>query len=272
MGSLFYSREAMEQARQVLLTAANYIDKPGEWTKKTLTALMVCGLPGQGKSEFVNQLGTEVTTLASNHGKVVVVNENAVGRDINSSTDLNKVIRMQKEEASRYPEKVYFNVFDEIDKADFNFCNPFLSLLESPVLSERIAPTFWVFAQSQFSIFEDYKEYANRLEKKSLRDFLTRLQWGVVELPDLRFCPEQRLMSAIGIALRQFDKAKSISKGWAAYFMTNYKIENNRMLIKDVRGKSLERNGILRLQNELAIHDMSLPFGAKRGDVWIRIR
>ena len=179
---------------------------------------------------------------------------------------------MQEEKADRCPERIYFNVFDEIDKADFNFCNPFLSLLESPVLNGRSTPKFWVFTQSQFSKFEDYREYANGLEKKSLRDFLTRLQWGVVEIPDLRFSPEQRLMSAIGIALRQFDKAKSISKGWAAYFMANYKIENNRVLIKDVKEKSIVRNGLLRLPNDLAIHGMSLPFGAKRGEAWIRIR
>lgn len=267
IGEFLYNMDTLESSRLILKKISKFIDTPDRWTKHTLTSLMICGAPGQGKSEFANQFSLELKKIANNTGKEIVINFSSVGKEINSNEDLNRIL----DNSTNYsnPELIVVNIFDEIDKAIFNFYTPFLSKLEMKVISGQTPLTIWIFAQSSFPRFDSYINYSNKLENKSLRDFLTRLQLGYIELPELKFSPEQRLLSAIGVAKKSFKKSSSISKGWAFYFMSSLTIEHNRLLIKEVNEKTEIIDQVLVLNNMKLIETIEQIINSKANEKWI---
>lgn len=229
VGSSLWDDEVVTRVNEMLKAARRYLEERSRWTRPTLTSGMLCGLAGQGKSEMLKQLSAELTKLGAALGKNVSVHSLSVGREINTGADLVGILS-ELTAARDGTSSVRVLIFDEIDKAGFDFAAPFLSALESPCEASDIPVSFWVFAQSTYPEFQEYAAYANQLATKSLRDFLTRLQWGAIEMPDIRVAPRQRLMTALSIALGLHPRARRVTSRWCRFFSTNWELENARAL------------------------------------------
>jgi hypothetical protein len=229
VGSSLWDDEVVTQVNEMLKIAKRYLEERSRWTRPTLTSGVLCGLAGQGKSEMLRQLSNELSKLGTSLGKNVSVHSLSVGREINTNSDLVGIL--SKLAAARDGAScVRVLIFDEIDKAGFDFSAPFLSVLESSCEASDIPVSFWIFAQSTYPEFQEYTAYASRLSTKSLRDFLTRLQWGAIEMPDIRVAPRQRLMTALSIALSLHTQARKVTSRWCRFFSTNWELENARAL------------------------------------------
>lgn len=269
IGEFLYNMDTLEKSKLLLQKIENFIIAPERWTKHTLTSIMICGAPGQGKSELANQFSIELKNIADSYKKEVKINFLSVGKEICSNEDLNGIL---VDIATNSDSKsIVINIFDEIDKANFNFFTPFLSTLEMKINTLQTPLSIWIFAQSSFPRFGSYLKYAHSLENKSLRDFLTRLQLGYIELPELKFSPEQRLLSAVGIAKKSYKKSSYISKGWAYYFMSRYNIEHNRLLIKEVNENTESVDQVLVLNDNGLIDKIEQVINSKANEKWISL-
>ncbi len=269
IGEFLYNMDTLDKSKIILRKIEDFIKLPDKWTKHTLTSMMICGAPGQGKSEFANQFGSELKKIAGVYKKEIKINFLSVGKEINSNEDLSQFLNDISKETDT--KTIIVNIFDEVDKANFNFFTPFLSALEMRFNASQTPLTVWVFAQSSFPRFDSYRDYANKLENKSLRDFLTRLQLGYIELPELKFSPEQRLLSAIGVAKKSFKDSSFISKGWAYYFMSKYNIEHNRLLIAEVNENTEIVDEVLVISKKELTAKIEQEINLKADEKWINL-
>jgi hypothetical protein len=230
IGESLWEEGLAAHVRQLLNGAEGFMLRRAAWQKHTLTSAIVCGLPGQGKSEMLRQIALELEALAKKTGQHCRTHCYAVGKDINSQADLSRILAEYR--AQGVGSEVVIMVFDEIDKAkNFDFVGPFLPMLEETV-TPSVPLTYWLFAQSSYASLDEYKSAALQTRDNTLRDFLTRILWGSVELPELRLVPQQRLMTAIGAAKNRYSTATEMSSRWCSFFTVNCRLESARALMK----------------------------------------
>lgn len=243
IGRYYYSAQVANVTQGLFAGLQPYFDDPGSCAKPVLTAAMVCGGAGQGKSEFAAQMAAEIQTMASAKALDAKLVSLAVGKQLNSNEEL--IAKISELYANTRDKDVTVVVFDEIDKADFDFHTPFLTTLEDGAIRGVVVS---IFAQSSFLTKEAYQLFAQEKGNNALRDFLTRIGWGWVTLPQLSLSPDQRLMSAIGMIYAKYGAGVRFSQSWCAYFLNASKIKNNRELrIESERVTKLE-SGIIRLK------------------------
>jgi len=230
LGRSFYTDPLITLTREMLTRARDYITNPTKWTTPSLSAAMVCGGPGQGKTELMRQLVTEIAAITKSANVHFRAQELTIGKEVKSEADLKELF------ASLESELVNTVTLDEVDKAPFNLARAFLATLEDQSPGNPFRRTFWIFGQSAHETFAAYQESAQKLflerEDASLRDFLTRMKWGTLELPPLRFVPMQRVFSALGMMLSAGLSPERITKRWAWRFARDVSIGDNRHLRK----------------------------------------
>lgn len=205
VGKLYYTSAVVDKATAIKAKVEDLIKNTQNWTRATLSSVLLCGAAGQGKSELGIQLIEEIRRISEKGGKRFLTHVYSIGKDIKNEAELLDCLACLKckEDAGL----VRCVMFDEFDKADFNFCAPFLPHLEEPA---KVPVTFWLFAQSKKGTSEELKNYAEGLENKSLRDFLTRLLLGSIDMPHIKFSVEQRICTAIGMVKTQHLTLKGI--------------------------------------------------------------
>ena len=270
VGDLYYSQDVVRQVREISKALIAYGQSRTDWQKHTSTSYLVSGLPGQGKSELIRQVVNEINRELAGLGRYTVIWKNySVGREIVTQSDLHEALRDIQKSREQNSDCLHLVSFDEIDKAKgFDFFTPFLSLLESRITPDE-AVTGWLFVQSSFQSLRQMTAYAEAIENKSLRDFLTRIQGGNVELPNLRFSPVQRLVSGVGILRSLYREATGLSFGLAAYLLSEYRIENIRSLFNAVsRNSRIDSEKHLQLANAVFVHPLTLRGCEGASSVW----
>jgi hypothetical protein len=213
----------------------------------------------------MRQIVAEIRQAAEANGKVFHGEFVTIGKNISTPEDLRAVL-----EARTLPvgsEGVRVLAFDEFDKAEFKFPAPFLEVLAAETKPDEPV-TFWIFGQSSYPTFGILESYANSLEDKTLRDFLTRFKLGKIDLAELKVSPQQKIFTALGYALSKCPQLESVSRDCIRYFAVNEKLLDNRTLIADFdKSTSLNDNSL-----SLAA-GVDLP-GQRPGaaeDGWVRI-
>lgn len=194
-GKLLYETSVLTASRDVLDVASDLISNPEKCRKFTQSSLILSGIAGTGKSEFVNQWNDALGEKCFALGRRFEALTFAIGRDIKSQDDLGSALEAVLQ--PRGANSVVSVFFDEFDKAEFDFFTPFLATLEQGPAPSLV---FWAFAQSTHATAAQLVQAASSDPTKSRRDFLTRLQLGAVDLPSVRFSPRQRVLTTIGLA------------------------------------------------------------------------
>lgn len=230
IGKYFYEDSVASKFAEISKLAEGLVINPKSWIKRTLSSLLISGSAGQGKSEFAVQLAHEFSHVAKRHKIGFSQILYSIGTEVKSQDDLSKVLV----ELSRLPGErgVRVVIFDEFDKANFDFFTPFLPFLEDGTVNRSMI-TFFLFAQSTYPTCAIFKSVAEKSTQKATRDFLTRLQLGAVDLPDIRISPEQRLTTVLGMAKNDQPKLRRISKGCLLYFSCKDSFSSNRDLMSD---------------------------------------
>lgn len=228
IGKFLYDDEVITQYKAVFPSIESIIKNRTIWKKHTLSSLLISGSPGQGKSEFASQLTDQIEKLANENKMSFVKHNKIIGTNINSSEEL-KLCLKEFSEQKGGENQVQVVVFDEFDKADFEFYTPFLPYLETTPTEEQPL-TFWIFAQSTFPTFEIFKSYADTLTKKAMKDFSTRLKLGTIDLSELKISPQQKILTAIGYGVNTYPAIREISKQCFLYFATNETLQSSRDL------------------------------------------
>lgn len=230
VGELFYADGVLAQIRSVLNSISIYIANPNKWQRATLTSMLISSTPSQGKSALVKQMEIELQKIATRNGKRFCINNYTVGSPpLQTAKELSSILDDLKTTVDK--DLIRLVVFDEFDKADFDFYLPFLPHLEKPSNADREV-TIYIFAQSSSPTNEIFRSYAHsaRVLNKALPDFCTRLELGFIDLPDLKTSPEQRIFSLIGIARENDRVASKIQRNCLTYFARNEKILGPRAL------------------------------------------
>lgn len=240
VGQYLYNDDVVSRFRDVKATINNLIADRRNWTRHILSSLLVSGPPASGKSELMRQIVAEIRQTAEANRKDFHEEFFTVGKRISAPEDLKAVL-----EARPLPsgsEGVRVLAFDEFDKADFKFTAPFLEVLAAETKPDEPV-TFWIFGQSSYPTFGIFESYASSLEDRTLRDFLTRFKLGKIDLAELRVSPQQRILTALGYALRKCPQLESVSRDCIRYFAVNEELLDNRTLIAGFdRSTSLKDN------------------------------
>ncbi|RZK20101.1 MAG: hypothetical protein EOO43_11330 [Flavobacterium sp.] len=263
IGKLIYADDVLSSYNATKTSITNFIQSPDQWKKRPLTSLLVSSSPGQGKSELAKQIGNEIEQFAKTIGKGYEYKYNAIGSNISEESDLKKVLH--ELESTPSSDNIRVIIFDEVDKANFDFFAPFLSYLESP-LPATYPLTFYFFCQSKFSTFASLSNYAHTLENKSLRDFLTRMQLGHVDIPDLKFSPQQKVYTALGYAFSQFSELAYVSRD-CLYMLAISDSQNNR----DVIGKFSKEVQLIENEKLALKKDVLVPGDLSQLSKWIKL-
>jgi hypothetical protein len=260
IGRYYFAAEVTQRASAVIRRLSELAAKPKLWTKPTISSLLVSGAAGQGKSELVLQLVDELKealTLPLHHEFF------SVGRDITTTEELNKAL--DEIVACAHPFQCY--AFDEFDKAQFDFYGPFLPLLEFESPQKRI----FIFSQSTAPAFEDLKQLAEGRQSKTMRDFLTRMQLGGLDIPHLKYCPEQRLLTTIGMARSREGEFEGIERETAFSLLNRSELLNNRQILTVASSELTVTQSILSLKQKEGVLGRRPEF-RPRAQPWVRVQ
>jgi hypothetical protein len=248
IGRYLYSDDVLTQYREIEESIIGFINGSQKWRKHSTTCLLVSGSAGQGKSELATQISDWIQQFALARSSKCIPLNFAVGREIRSQDDIEDAFR----KIENHQDQIRVVFFDEVDKArDFDFFTPFLTKLESQI-SASDSLTFWIFAQSSFPSFGAYREHADGLPVKSLRDFLTRIQLGYLNVPDLRGVFIQRILTVLGVAKAQNADLTAISERCIKAIFFEQQVNNNRDLIGLYTRTMIVSDSVLMLKSERA--------------------
>jgi hypothetical protein len=248
IGDYLYNDAVISAYSDIKENIISFLKKDIVWIKQPTTCMLVSGSAGQGKSELAIQIANEIMGLSNALGRHSKLYKFAIGKEIQSISDLNRIF--EDLEKDKNVETVRIIFFDEIDKADnFDLFTPLLSQLENPVTTNNPL-TYWIFAQSKYSSFSALKVYADSLEKKSLRDFLTRIQLGAIDLTDMKTSSIQKILSLIGHANVVKPNIEAISTNCIESLFLEPDINNNRDLIGLFTKKMVVEKGSILLKSE----------------------
>lgn len=232
IGTLLYDEDTMRQFAKLQARIRPLIEDRQSWKKPTQGAMVISGGAGQGKTELAKQIANEIRKLADASGAQFRSFFFTAGTDLVVPDDLAARLREIRELEETEPDSIRVVLFDEFDKAGFDFYLPFLPLLER---SDKSSGTFWLFAQSRFPSYADLKAFAETLENKSMRDFLTRMLLGSINLSPLRSSPPQRLLTVLGMAAARTSKEQGlarVSQRAVASICWASGVSNNRDLLR----------------------------------------
>ncbi|HET8863024.1 MAG TPA: hypothetical protein VFM94_07225 [Solirubrobacterales bacterium] len=240
IGIRYYEESVTRRFAEIKTQLANLLQAPTRWDRGTLSSMLLSGGPGQGKSELIRQLVDEFEGLVTARGFAFDAAQFAAGKELIKESDLTSALDWPGSD-----ETVFCRVFDEIDKANFDFFAHFLALLETPDANRK---TIWLFAQSSQSTFEDLKEQALREQKMSMRDFLTRIQLGHIDMPSLKFSPAQKVYSSLGLAKGTDSGLRNAQRELILELTQRADVQTNRDLKRIVTNECEVDDGIVRLK------------------------
>lgn len=268
VGKYLYADEVITSYKSISNSIQTFIKNPSKLKKPTLSSMLISGSPGQGKSELASQLVDEFEKIARLNNKDFIHDYFTIGTQIRTQEEL--LEKFQELCSVEKADTIRVVVFDEFDKATFDLYAPFLPFLEKPVNAN--APlTFWIFAQSSFPNFALFNSYSQTLSNKAMRDFITRLQLGFIDLPELKVSPQQKAFSAIGIAKGGSQVIKKISRSCFLYFATNEKLQNIRDLMSDFTRHAEISNCDVVISQELEDSLKESDFNFKNIDGFIKL-
>ena len=270
IGKFFYDESVSKKFSEISRAAEGFISKPASWIKRTLSSILISGSAGQGKSELALQLSAEFSKIAKRHKRDFVQIRYSIGTEVKSSEELGAALK----EMSKAPDSnvVQVIIFDEFDKAKFDFFTPFLPFLEDQT-SRNGAISFFLFAQSTYPTRDIFASFAEKSEGKATRDFLTRLQLGAIDLPDIRISPEQRLMTVLGMAKNSRSDVTRISRECVLYFSLQDNLRSNRDLMSAYTNATYFQEEDL-LSLKAGVLPESVTFGSllpKKKSEWITL-
>jgi hypothetical protein len=248
IGKYIYDDQIIEQFNGIKTIANRFIVDRASWTKHTLTSLIISSPPGQGKTEIIKQIISEIKMIAKKNNKKCESFMFTIMTDIVNEKQLLKKLKSVCENKEKFC-GIRVIVFDEIDKAQFDFYAPFLSTLESEVKNEEPI-IFWIFAQSSYETFKMIEHFATSSSNASLRDFLTRIKLGHIDIPELKVTAKQKVYTALGYALNKNAKLEGISKKCLCYLAFNDTCKNNRDLIADFTKNIIVKDNFLAMKHK----------------------
>lgn len=266
IGQYLYNDDTVGIFRSMKATIHTLIANRQNWTKHLLTSGLVSGPPASGKSELIRQITCEIEKIADGAGKRFNQLFFTIGSEITTPEDL-KAIMSDIESSSADANLVRVIAFDEFEKAGFNFLAPFLKILAAETKKED-SMTFWLFGQSSYPTFRILKSYAESLQDKTLRDFLTRLELGKIDLPELKMAPQQTILTLLGLAIKKDPQLADISRTCIRYFASNQEIRNNRQLVSVFEREALVQDNRLVLQNNNKSTVRQIP---RSKNEWVKI-
>ncbi|HKR04926.1 MAG TPA: hypothetical protein VJY62_09840 [Bacteroidia bacterium] len=231
IGNYFYDESVTAIYNSIASSLNSFISKPSLLKKPTLSSMLLSGSPGQGKSELAIQISNDIESISQKYNKSFVQLYYTIGTQIKTDEDLFKSFKEINSSASN-ENTVKLVIFDEFDKASFDFYTPFLPFLERPV-SPNFPIIIFIFAQSSYPTYDLFLNSSKMIANTAMRDFLTRLQLGHIDIPDIKFSPEQKILSVIGMAKSRKIPFHRISKKLLGYFALNEKVKNLRELFSD---------------------------------------
>ena len=246
VGTAFFEAPVAAGVAELVAKVDVFVRSPRQWKRPTLTSVMISGAAGQGKSELALQLIAELRDSAIRAGVRFDAHMLAIGRDIESRQDLDE--RVLKIAALKEPLDVVRCFFvDEIDKASFDVFAPLLTVLED---SAGVPVTIWVFAQSKAPTFAELQAHADRLESKSMRDFLTRMLLGQLDLPHVKYSPEQKLCTLVGMAKNRDASVCQLERDLVVELLRRPDIRNSRDILRALTEACEVRDQCLYLKTE----------------------
>lgn len=267
IGKYLFNDEIVEKIRVINNTIKNFAKDKEKWTKRIMTTMIINGSAGQGKTELIDQIIFAIKTISVKEKFKFEVEKYSTGKDFNTTEDVAGILK--KLEMSREnSKKIRVIVFDEFDKATFDFYSPFLPFLAADTVKNEPL-TVWIFAQSSFATFNMFKYHANSLENKGPKDFLTRMQLGVIDIPELRTTALQKIYTILGYTLNKNPNVNEISKKCLFYFAKNEALNNNRDLLKVFTETSEILNNKIALSESI---DFSFNFKVKNNSTSIKIK
>lgn len=266
-GEAWYSGNVVRTANDMLSMMKHYLKNPQQWSSPTLTSGMLCGLPGQGKSHLLLQFKSEIDKLLV----ATKIKYNIHVFSMNKDTPTDESLFAILDNLEKDTKQIF--LIDEFDKSNFNMAKSLLSVLETVDKHSPLFRSCWLFAQSAFPTLKEYKEFAENQNAKmhdaSLRDFLSRLKWGCIELTDVRKSSLQRVLSAIGLSVASFGNIKSVDRAWLSYVASRKDQDSNRDIRTMVMNVSSKSDNILKLRKKYSnegIKSLHL-LGGRQGNV-----
>lgn len=264
IGRFFYSDEVLTNYRPAREAVRRFIKDRSQWHRATLTSMLISGHPGQGKSELADQISRDIDALAREGGVTCQLDKYVIGTDIRSPSDLDMHLANLRARSDSADVRVV--VFDEFDKADFDIYTPFLPFLESPFIDSPVM--VFMFAQSSAPTHELFRGHVSTISC-SARDFLTRLQLGAIDLPDIRVSPQQRILSLMGMA---GDGVRRVSSDVVVWFGLAENIFNNRDLMHEFSRVVEQHDGELTLGPGAELRLAGIEVVLYQGQRWIGVR
>jgi len=266
IGKYLYNNGIVDDFRPIKSSIGRLIVNRENWTKHMLSSLLISGPAGSGKSELMRQVIDEIKKTAEANEKEFHEQFITIGKNINTAEQLQDALTDIQTHAGER-NKVRVVAFDEFDKAGFNFPLQFLEVLAAGTKNEDPV-TFWIFGQSSYPTFHIYKSFAESQTDKTLRDFLTRIQLGSINIPELKVSPQQKIFTALGYMISKNPALESVSRSCVGYFATNAVVQNNRELITEIENSAHVEENKLSLRNGFKLRMNGI---AKSENEWIRI-
>jgi hypothetical protein len=255
IGIRYYDPAVIDRFRELEGRMAGLLEEPSRWVRGTLSSAIISGAPGQGKSELATQLIAEFGDLATAHGFEFDALQLAIGKEVRDEDDLAAALSWEGKEGT-----IYCRMLDEVDKAQFDVYAQFLSLLET----ETDKRTIWLFAQSAQPTFEQLRQDAEREGPRSLRDFLTRMQLGHVDVPSLAYSAVQKIYSALGMSKAINPGLAEVQRELLLELVRRTDVETNRDLMRIVAAECEVEDGLVRLKTPPARSLSDYLIGSKR--------
>ncbi|WP_298199974.1 hypothetical protein [Desulfosporosinus sp.] len=249
IGRNYYCDIIFSQYHKIKEGITNLISSRHKWTRYNLSSMLISGSAGQGKSELIEQILSEIKDISQERGMDFHQEKYFIGTEIKSDEDLSKVLSTIKAQAKN-PKMVRVVIFDEFDKAEFDFYGPFLPFLEAKTQDDE-SITFYIFAQSTYASYKIFENKASSLPKKSQRDFLTRLQLGYIDMPELRSSGQQKIFTVIGHYLRRYPDVEHISKNCIWFYAHKGSFNNIRDLLNHCSHNCEIINNVICLKTEI---------------------
>ena len=168
-----------------------FIANRRDWDKHSLSSLLVSGSAGMGKSELIKQVIDEIGKLTRAYDKQFSVNYFDRQRNrVKEQLDEKLKLIESRCGADQVQVIVLMSLRKPSAELDFPFIAPACFRVGNP--GSLPALTIWMFAQSSFPTSTIIESHAESLPNKSLRDFLTRIQLGRIDLPALKTSPNRK--------------------------------------------------------------------------------